>query len=183
MMYRPIDVSRMLDRFTILADTREHDTKDFVRRMDGTKHPWRREKLEFGDYSAEVTDDAGNLITLKHCIAIERKMSLDELAMCFGIQRERFEREFERAAQMGGRIWLLVENATWERLYTGDYRSSIRPASLAASVISWSRRYNMVPVFCCRTSTSKLIADILRYELKGYFDGQHIDSPSQKRLS
>ena len=183
MMYRPIDVSRMLDRFTVLADTREHDTKDFVRRMDSTGHPWRREKLEFGDYSAEVTDDAGNIITLKNYIAIERKMSLDELAMCFGVQRARFEREFERAAKTGGRMWLLVENATWERLYTGDYRSNMRPASLAASVVTWARRYSMIPVFCRPASAPKLITDILRYELKGYFDGQHIDSSSQKRLS
>lgn len=93
-------------------------------------------------------------------------MSLDELALCFGKERARFQREFERSSAAGARVYLLVENATWENLLNGKYRSKLNPDSYFASLLAWSVRYNLVPIFCKAETSGKIIAGILRYELR-----------------
>lgn len=98
-------------------------------------------------------------------IVVERKCSLDELAMCLGKQRDRFEQEFLRAADKGARIYLLVENASWEKLFAGDYRSRMSPQSLIGSLIAWSARYNLNVIFCKAETTGKLLRKIFQYNL------------------
>ncbi len=93
-------------------------------------------------------------------------MGLDELCMCFTSQRDRFQREFERSTAGGAKIYLLVEDADWERLLSGKYRSRMRPDALAASLLAWSERYNIVPVFCKAETSGKMIYKLLRYGVK-----------------
>ena len=103
--------------------------------------------------------------------AFLRKMSLDELCACFGIQRARFDREFERAAADGARIWLLVENATWENAFNGQYRSDLSATSLVGSLISWAARRKMQILFCKSETTPLLIRSILKHEMKLKLEG------------
>ena len=42
----------------------------------------------------------------------------------------------------------------------------MNPAALTASLLAWSGRYNLVPVFCRSETSGELISRILRYELK-----------------
>ena len=159
------DVDSALRNMQIVADTREQDTPAFRNRFAGSGLPIVRNKLDFGDYTA-VTTIGDKVYSLENVAVVERKMSLDELALCFGKERARFQREFERSSAAGARVYLLVENATWENLLNGKYRSKLNPDSYFASLLAWSVRYNLVPIFCKAETSGKVIAGILRYELR-----------------
>ena len=159
------DVDSTLRNMQIVADTREQDTPAFRNRFAGSGLPIVRNKLDFGDYTA-VTTIGDKVYSLENVAVVERKMSLDELALCFGKERARFQREFERSSAAGARVYLLVENATWENLLNGKYRSKLNPDSYFASLLAWSVRYNLVPIFCKAETSGKIIAGILRYELR-----------------
>jgi hypothetical protein len=93
-------------------------------------------------------------------------MSLTELSGCFCQSRDRFKTEFERATAAGASIYLLVEDATWEKLLTGKYKTRFNPAAFTASLIAWSIRYNIKPIFCRKESSGRIIKEILYRELK-----------------
>ena len=76
-----------------------------------------REKLDAGDYSAKVPMPDGTWFRVP--VAIERKMSLDELAGCYCQSRRRFTAEFDRAKRAGTKMYMIIEEATWEKVYNG----------------------------------------------------------------
>lgn len=162
------EIDRALKTFTILVDSREQDTARSRERYRAFGVPYERCKLNFGDYSAKVTDDNGDEITLQNRLSIERKMNLDELCNCFCRDRKRFEREFLRAKEIGAKIYLLIEGATWENAYVGKYRSQMHPAALIASMTAWLARYNCQIVMCKEETSGKLIKDLLYREMKEY---------------
>jgi ERCC4-type nuclease len=98
--------------------------------------------------------------------AIERKMSLDELASCFTHDRERFEREFQRATDAGARMLLIVENANYENLLNHKYRSRFNPEAFIASLTVWEIRYGFHVVMCKEETTPKLIYEWCKRDLK-----------------
>ena len=157
----PVEVKAALESMVCLVDTREQDTPRLRARLREMGCPWERKKLEFGDYSVKC--DSMDLST---SIAIERKMNLDELCNCYCRERKRFEREFERARQAGAKVYLLVEDGSWEDAYSGKYRSRMSPESLVASIQAWLARYNCQVIFCQPKTTGRLIHDILYRELK-----------------
>ncbi len=162
---------RAMERMQLIVDTREQDTAALRRRIRDTGLPHIRQALRYGDYSARTTLDDGTEVYLGSTAVVERKMSLDELCACFGIQRARFDREFERAAADGARIWLLVENATWENAFNGQYRSDLSATSLVGSLISWAARRKMQILFCKSETTPLLIRSILKHEMKLKLEG------------
>ena len=99
--YTHFAIDRMLDSLTV--DTRERDPPALRARLAGLGRPWRREKLDFGDYSCEITTPDGETVSAARKVAVERKMSLDELCGCFTAGRDRFGREFERRNRPGRR--------------------------------------------------------------------------------
>lgn len=159
------EIDGALDTLTILVDTREQDTPLFRKRMRAVGLPTKRQKLNFGDYSCSVMAD-GAEIDLSASFAIERKMSLDELAQCYTRGRKRFEREFERAKQLSAKVYLLVEGATWEGAYNGIYRTQMHPHSLIASMTAWLARYDCQILMCKAETTPSLIHDICYREAK-----------------
>ena len=90
----------------------------------------------------------------------------DELAMCFTRGRDRFRREFERATEASAKVWLLIEGGSWEAIDKHRYRSKFNEKALKASLIAWSIRYNMVPVFCKPETSGALIREILYRDIK-----------------
>ena len=153
-----------LDGMVCLVDSREQDTPRLRRRLRDIGIPHERQKLDAGDYSAKFPLPDGSWKTVN--VAVERKMSLDELANCYCSGRGRFQREFERAQKTGTKLYLLVENATWESLYAGRYRSRMKPNSFVASLLAWLARYNCQVIFCKPETTGKLIHDTLYREGK-----------------
>ena len=158
------ETEKALSTMRIIVDTREQPTATSRARYEAFGCPWVRQKLDFGDYSAEFTDVSGKTISLAGVIAVERKMGFGEIASNFCRERRRFAAEFDRAKAAGGKIILIVEGGNWEAAYRGQYRSQMSPRSLIASLLTWEARYNAPVFICTQMTTGRLIADVLRYE-------------------
>lgn len=165
------EIKDALESMTLLVDTREQPTQNFKRRIASSGLPSERKKLFAGDYSCKCTLPDGSILDFSNHVVIERKMDIGELCMCFCQQRDRFEREFERAYEKGIKIYLLVENGTWENIYNGKYHSKMNPGALVASINAFRARYNMQLDFCKSETSGKVIRDILYRELKEYLEG------------
>ena len=168
----PFELKDSLASITLLVDTREQPTENLQKRIMMTGLPHVRKKLDYGDYSCQFTLPDGEIVDFSSRVAIERKMSLDELCMCFGKERKRFEKEFERAKADGCRIYLLVENGSWEKAYNGKYRSLYHSNALIASIDAYRARYGMQLDFCKPETTGRLIRDILYREAKEYLENE-----------
>ena len=162
----PFEVNAALENITVLVDTREQPTRYFVQRMQQTGYPFKRKKLDFGDYSAMCRLDDGRELDFSGSLAIERKMNFDELCQCYTRGRKRFQREFERAKTAGAKVYLLVENGSWEKALQGDYQSRMRPQAFVASMTAWLARYNCQILFCEPKTTGRMIREILYREIK-----------------
>lgn len=161
----------VLDSFSVLIDTREQDTDRARRRYKSLGVPYERATLSYGDYCYNATLPDGSKIydqdqTIEPLAVVERKMNLDELAQCFTRGRDRFQREFERAREQGCRIYLIVENANWENLLNGKYRTRFNANAFTASQIAWMVRYNMNVMYCKEETSGRLIKEILYRDLK-----------------
>lgn len=162
----PSEVENALNDLVLLLDTREQPSPKLDKRLKDIGLPHERIKLNFGDYSVKCGE-----ITLADSVVIERKMNLAELAMCLGSQRGRFEREFERARESKAKIYLLIENANWDVLFSDDAykrycRSKYPRKAMLSSLAAWSARYNMSVIFCNEQNTGHLIREILYREMK-----------------
>lgn len=159
-------VDKALKSMVVIVDTREKPTDRANRRLEMIGLPVERKALPFGDYSAYCTLPNGEVYSLEDKVTIERKQNLDEIAMCFTRERPRFAREFERAAAVNAKIYLLIENADFEKAYNGSYRSQVKPQSLTASMFAWLARYNCQMLMCKEDTSGKVIHDILYREMK-----------------
>ena len=157
----PVDVKHQLDSMICLVDTREQNTIRAKKRISSIGLPIERVALPFGDYSARC-----DVLDLRTSVCIERKMDLDEIANCYCQDRKRFEREFERARASNAKIYLLIENANWEKAYAGVYRSQMKPEALIASMTAWLARYNCQILLCQEETSGQLIHDVLYREMK-----------------
>lgn len=177
--YRTEDI---LASMSVLIDTREQDTARARRRYEAFNLPYSRAVLDYGDYTYQAQlPDGTALFNISKRItplcAVERKMSLDELAECFTRGRKRFQAEMERCKAHGARMYLLVENATWENLLAGKYRSKFTPQAFAGSLTAWMVRYDLQVIFCKEDTSAHIIREILFRDLKeraerGDFDGE-----------
>lgn len=112
----------------IIVDTREQ--LPFAFRHERYEVETEIGALGVGDYSlAGLTDR----------VAVERK-SLPDLVACLGRERERFERELQRAAALDA--FAVVVEASWADLAAGNYRSRINPHSACQSVLAFTCRYH-----------------------------------------
>ena len=164
-------IKEILNTFEVIIDSREHDTPDFRRRCNALGVPWQRGKLNYGDYAYNVTfPDGSRLYDTDNPIdpycAIERKESLTELSGNFTKNRDRFRREFERAEEKSARIYLICENASWESVINGRYRTRFNPNAYMASLVAYAVRYNANMIFCKTETTPRLIKEILFRDLK-----------------
>lgn len=160
----PVEAEECLRNIVYCVDTREQPTAALEKRL-AYLHPYERETLCAGDYTAKTLMPDGTWFYVP--VAVERKMSLTEIAGNFCHERERFIAEFNRARDAETRLYILIEQSSWESAYAGAYRSKMKPQSLVASLLTWCARYNS-PVFLCeRPETGgKLIRDILKYEMR-----------------
>ena len=165
------DVDSCLESFEILVDSREQPTEKAKKRYKLFDAPYKRCTLDYGDYAANCTLLSGEPLydvsrRVSADVVIERKMNLDELAMCFTRSRDRFQAEFERAKKNDAKIYLLVENATWENLINGKYRSKYNPKAYAASITAYMARYGINVIMCKAETSVGLIKEILYRETK-----------------
>ena len=169
------EIQAALESMVLLVDTREQPTPCFERRMKEAGLPYVRQKLDFGDYSARCTLEDGAELDFSGSVAIERKMNFDELCQCYTRGRKRFENEFLRAKNRGAKIYLLVENGSWEKAIEGKYRSRMQPKAFVASLLAWLARYDCQLIFCQPDTTGKLIREILYREVKERLERREFD--------
>lgn len=184
----PFEIDQVLSSMVILHDSREQQTDQARRRYQSFGVPTEKAILDFGDYTYNATLPEGRMIfdTSKRIIplcAVERKMSLDELAACFTRERKRFEAEMQRAVQAGGRVFLLVEDSTWENLMNGKYRSKFNAKAFQGSLVAWIVRYDLVPIFCKAESSGPLIKEILYRDLKEKLTNGELEQRMDKGMA
>lgn len=170
---------QILASFKILVDTREHNTPKARARYKSFGVPYEKALIDYGDYTYNVTLPSGELYktgeTVRPLCVVERKMDLDELAMCFGSERRRFKREFERATEHKAKIYLLIEDASWEKLLGGQYRSKYNPKALFGSLVAYCNRYKITPIMCESETSGKLIKELLYRDLKERLESGEFD--------
>ena len=169
----PFELQKTLESLTLLLDTREQETTSLKRRLKDVGLPHKRQKLDFGDYSCELTMPDGSVVRFDRLFAVERKMNIDELASCFTSQRKRFTAEFERAKAAGAKIYLLIEGATMEKIVNGQYRSKVSPNALMASMFAFLVRYDCQMLFCKSETSGRIIKEILFREAKEYLQNKN----------
>lgn len=160
----PVDINNCLNSMVILIDTREQPSERAEKRYKSFLCSHEKQKLNYGDYSAKFLNSDNEWQQIK--VAVERKMHLEELAMCFTRDRKRFEAEFERAKADGATMYLLVEDASWENLINGKYRNKFNPKAFLASLTAWVARYDLKLIFCKHEISGTLIREILYREMK-----------------
>ena len=167
----PLEVETALQSFKIVVDNREQMTPKASERIKSFGVESVRATLSYGDYCGTVLLPSGEWLhdtsrTISAGCVIERKMNLDELAACFTRGRDRFRREFERASSNNAKVYLLVENGSWESIMNHRYRSKYHPQAYKASLTAWMVRYDITPVFCKTESSGMLIKEILYRDMK-----------------
>ena len=166
-------MGKIIADMTIVVDTREKKNDHILKYLKEENIPYIIEKLDSADYSFYLPTYPEIYADKK--FLVEKKNSLDEIAQNFTKGRPRFEREFERL-EHGQKIHLLIENATWKKLYNGSYRSNINPKSFSASLLTWCTRYSC-PVWMCTPGESPmLIYQILHYELLEHLKQIRLDN-------
>lgn len=112
--------------------------------------------LAVGDYSLAGLEDK---------VAVERK-SLPDLVACLGRERERFERELQRAAALDA--FMVVVEAPWAELAQGSYRSALNPHAACQSVLAFQARYRIPFLFAgSRAAAEYATWGFLRQYLEG----------------
>lgn len=166
-----LEIKDCLDSMMILVDTREQPSARASKRYASFGCPYRRQKLEYGDYTYNFRLPDGKWLyeadtSVDGIVCIERKMNLEELSGCFCQQRDRFKREFERAMDSCATIYLLVEDASWEKIINHRYRTKFEPKAFLASLTAWSARYGLKIIFIQHELSGRIIKEILYRELK-----------------
>jgi hypothetical protein len=119
---------------TILIDTRE------IRPLGFGEVRTERATLRTGDYS--IVCDGQDL---RDTVAIERK-SISDLLGCIGGQRERFEREMCRLAEIPFRALVVEDNMS--ELFEASRRTQMTRKQVLSSVLAWQFKYHLPVTFC-----------------------------------
>lgn len=167
----PKELEYALDTITLIYDSRERKTDALQKRLKATGFPYRRECLQFGDYTAEYTVD-GAVHSLQNELVIERKMGIDELCGNFTKGRDRFRREFERAAAAKAKVHLIIENGNYEKILAGEYRSMLSSNSLYSSLVAFCDRYNITVHFCRPETTPTLMRKLFYHHIRNKLNAQ-----------
>lgn len=152
------ELREKLAELRVIIDTREQRNEHILSFLQKKKTETVHRKLDIGDYSAELPEGS-----FERSFVIERKGSLDELCGNFTIDRERFERELLRAKAYGVKVFLVIEDASWNDVFLHNYRSKLSEKALLASLFSWQVRYNVTVIFCKKENSPQVIRGALWY--------------------
>ena len=166
--YTDKEQKELLKSMIILTDSREKDNLHITDFFDKKGVAHMSKALEFGDYSfiLPANKELGIVkdIYFDKEIVIERKGSLTELAGNLTKDRERFEKELikKKAAKM----YLLIEDANWQDVNKGTYRSEYKPQSFLATLYAYMARYNISIDFTTKELAGQFIRFTFRYYLR-----------------
>lgn len=159
--YTDSELAETLKSLTVIADTREQVNGHILKYLEEKSVPVISHKLDVGDYSAQI-----GKYSFERSFAVERKHNLDELCGNMTADRDRFQREFLRAKAFGTKVYLLIEDASWDDVMLGNYRSKMTPKSLRASLMAWQAEFNVTVVFARHEHSPVLIHELLVYSAR-----------------
>ena len=166
----PVDIENCLSTLTIYVDSREQPTAEAKKRYEAFGCPWERKHLDYGDYTYAFTLPSGRLVypdePIKGDVVIERKMSLEELSGNLCQEYKRFRREFDRATENRARVYLLVQDATWEKIINHRYQTQFNEKAYLHRLLGLCSRYGVIPIFTQRELSGRMIREILEKELR-----------------
>lgn len=166
--YTDKELDELVKSQVILIDTREKNNAHLLTSWDKGKIPYKKKVLERGDYSfmvpANETLDIPRDLYFDKEIIVERKGSLEEISGNLTKERDRLEKELALAPP--NKV-LLIENASYADICTGNYRTEYNKKSFLASLHSFWHRYG-IPIFFMpdRSFSGVFIKKYFEYYLK-----------------
>lgn len=154
----------------ILVDKREKNIDHLIKYFDKAKIEYKNKSLAYGDYSFYVPKNEKLSIQrdlyFDKKIVIERKGSLEELSGNFTKERDRLEKELSLAPKTKV---ILIENANYSDIVSGNYNTQYNNKSYWASIHSFWHKYNAPIMFIPDNSyTGFFIRGYFEYYLKNY---------------
>lgn len=161
--YTDKEKETLIKSMTFLIDTREKNLH-IAEWFDKKGLKWKRKALSQGDYSFMIPQNIELNIPrdmyFDKEIIVERKSSLEELSTNLTKERDRFEKELTLAPQ--NKV-LLIENASYEDIINGNYKSQYDKKSYWASLHSFWHKYHLPAVFMPDPEYSGVF-------IRGYFE-------------
>lgn len=145
--YSDKEIKEIIDSMVILVDSREKSNMHVTEWFNKKGIKWKKKALEFGDYSFIIPKNEELSIPrdldFSHDIMVERKSGLTELSGNLTKDRSRIEKELALAPS---NKTILIENASFHDIATGNYDTKYDRKAFMASLFTFWFRYN-VPIF------------------------------------
>ena len=171
MHFTKSEQEKILKSLTILVDTREHEGKNdhILSHFDNKKIPWKKEKLDHGDYSFFVPMNEELKIPkdlyFTNYICVERKNSLDEWCGNLLEDRSAVKKKF---SQMPKKSIFIIENGSYADIINHKYRSKYDPKSYLGTLHSIWNEFGIPIIFMPdQNCTSTFIYAYFYYYLRG----------------
>lgn len=168
--YTDTEMKELINSMIILIDNKEKVFSHITDYLDRKGIKYKKRALSYGDYSfmLPANEKLGiprDLYFTNSCV-IERKASLEEISNNLTKERDRFEKELCLAPKTKV---LLIENASYEDIATGNYDTKYNRRSFIASIHSFWFKYNIPIMFMPNNQYSGLfIREYFEYFLKNY---------------
>lgn len=167
--YTQTEEKELLSSIVILVDTREKVNDHIIEYFDKYKIPYKKKALDQGDYSFYLPQNEVLGINrdtyFDKEIFVERKANLEELSNNLSNDRARFEEELSIAK--ANTKYLLIENANYSDVVSGNYGTQYNKKSYLASLHSFNHKYNLQIVFMPDNKyTPVFIYGVMQYYLR-----------------
>lgn len=140
-------MEQLVSSMVILVDTREKNISHILDSFDKNHISYERKALNYGDYSFYIPKDESLSLQrdlfFDREVVIKRKASLEEISGNLTKERDRFEKELCLAPK---EKVLLLENASYADIATGNYKTQYNKKSFLASIHTFWFRYH-TPIF------------------------------------
>lgn len=138
------EIKKLTKQMIVLYDTREKRNEHILSYFDKQGITYRKEKLDFGDYTFLLPSAATGQgdIYFHDSIVIERKNSLEELSGNLAQKRQQFETEFLKASNVGAKIYLMIEDmGGYSSIISHRYDTQLTPVSFMSSLKTFEHRF------------------------------------------
>lgn len=136
--YTDKEMTELISSMVILIDTREQKSDHIISYFDRKNVNYKKKALSYGDYSFMVPKNEALSIPrdlyFDKKVCIERKASLEEISGNLTNGRDRFEKELSLAPETKV---LLIENADYGDIATGNYNTQYNKKSFVGSLHSF----------------------------------------------
>lgn len=159
-------IKELIDTIVVVIDSREKLPNHITKAFDKYNVNWEVRKLKSGDYTAYLPENKElniERIDLTDVLAIERKMSADEISINLSTKKKRFIKEFDRS---NAKILIVIENDTYSNIATHKYKSKLNPKSFLGLLHSHVDKYNTSFVFVDKHVSALYIYNIFKYRIK-----------------